>query len=291
MDHLEVFNAHRSLLFSLAYDMLGSVMDAEDILQETYLRWQAVEEDVESPKAYLATIVTRLCINQLDSAKARREEYIGPWLPEPLVMEEAENPEQVAALADTLSMALLVVLESLTPLERAVYLLRKVFDYEYREIAAMVGKSEANCRQMVSRAQRRILEERPKVESLPYETQHAITQQFVQAWITGDVDGLMALLSEDVVMQADGGGKVIAARHWLSGMDEVIRVLIGVRKLAPPNTTGRFVTVNGQPGIVIETDGQPLNVVVLDIIGGRIRRIFHVLNPDKLRRVPRSKSK
>ncbi|HEX8746521.1 MAG TPA: sigma-70 family RNA polymerase sigma factor, partial [Pyrinomonadaceae bacterium] len=181
MERLEIFNEHRRLLFSLAYRMLGSVADAEDMVQETFLRWQAApEEEIKAPKAYLSTIVTNLCINHLTSARRRREEYVGPWLPEPLIADESQDPMRNIQMADSLSMAFMVLLESLTPTERACFLLREVFDYEYEEIASMVGKSEANCRQMVSRARLHVRERRPRFD-VSSEKKTRLTEQFMQA--------------------------------------------------------------------------------------------------------------
>lgn len=289
MMQLETFNQHRPLLFSIAYHMLGSVMDAEDMVQETYLRWQALDvSSIEAPKAYLSTIITRLCINQQTSAQAKREDYIGPWLPEPIVTDLNANPESAAQLAEMLSMAFLVILESLSPVERAVYLLRKVFDYDYADIAVMLGKTEANCRQIVSRVQRRLWSERPPIETPSEAEQQSLISNFLQAWTAGDLDTLLSLLAEDVVLHSDGGGKVAAARRLLVGSQDVCRLLIGIAKTAPKGIRVEVVRVNGQAGLMSILNGQPVNVLVVELAAGRIRRIFNIVNPDKLQHITRS---
>jgi RNA polymerase sigma-70 factor, ECF subfamily len=284
MDTLGVFNQHRPLLFSIAYNMLGSAMDAEDMVQEVYLRWME-SAAVESPKAYLAAIVTNLCINHLQSAKVQREEYFGPWLPEPLVT-EPNDPQQSAALAETLSMAFLVMLESCTPQERAALLLRQVFDYEYSEIAPMLGKSEAACRQLVSRAKQRITAQRHRAIA-PVSTEHQqIVTQFLQACIIGDMPTLMKLLAVDCVLRSDGGGKASTAIYPVISADKVARFFIGVLKKAPAKSSARIMPVNGLPGIVGYVDGQPVLVIALQVVDRKIQNIYSILNPDKLQRVP-----
>jgi RNA polymerase sigma-70 factor (ECF subfamily) len=216
MDRLETFNQYRPLLFSIAYRMLGSVMDAEDMVQETYLRWeQAYGNEIQSPKAYLSAIITRLCIDQLRSARAQREVYPGPWLPEPLITGEPAGTADIAALNESLSMAFLILLEKLPPVERAVFLLREVFDYPYGDIAAIVNKSEANCRQMVSRSKAYIAAGRPRFEVSPAEQQQ-LTSQFIEACTAGDLDNLVNILAEDIILWSDGGGKGAAARQPIS---------------------------------------------------------------------------
>lgn len=287
MDRLEIFNEHRRLLFSLAYRMLGAVADAEDIVQEAYLRWQtASEEEVRAPKAYLSTIVTNLCINQLQSARRRREEYIGPWLPEPLITDENLDPMRNIQMADSLSMAFMILLESLSPTERACFLLREVFDYDYEEVARMVGKSEANCRQMVSRARQHVRERRTRFD-VSNEMQSRLTEQFMKACASGDLQGLMSILAEDVSVTSDGGGKVTAARKPIHGADRVARFLTGlVNKAGTERISVRPTEVNGQPGFITYLDGHLINVVALDIADDRIRDIYIVVNPDKLRNLP-----
>jgi RNA polymerase sigma-70 factor, ECF subfamily len=283
MDKLELFNQHRPLLFSIAYDMLGSAMDAEDIVQEVYLRWMD-SPAVESPKAYLAAIVTNLCINHLQSAKVQREEYLGPWLPEPLVT-EPNDPQQAAVLAETLSLAFLVMLERCTPHERAALLLRQVFDYEYSEIAPMLGKSEAACRQLVSRAKQRITAQPHRATAPTSEHQQLVTQ-FLEACMAGDLPTLMNLLAVDCILRSDGGGKASTAIFPVFGAYKVARFFIGVRKKAPANSTVRIMTINGLPGVVAYVKGTPVLVIALVIEDGQIQNIFSILNPDKLQRVP-----
>ena len=282
----EVFTRHRPLLFSIAYRMLGSVMDAEDMVQETYLRWQqASPDEVRSPKSYLSTVVTRLCIDQLRSAKAQREQYIGPWLPEPLITEETADMDEHLALADSLSMAFLVLLERLAPVERAVFLLREVFDYPYPEIARIVDKSEANCRQLVRRARQHVAEHRQRFHPSP-EQMEQIAQRFLQAAASGDMQGLLDLLTEDVTLWSDGGGKVAAALNPIYGADKVARFFLGIAKKAPPKFSVRPARVNGGAGFILYDGMQPYGVITADTTEGKISGIRVVVNPDKLRRIP-----
>jgi RNA polymerase sigma-70 factor, ECF subfamily len=271
------FDLHRPLLFSIAYRMLGSVMDAEDVVQEAYLRWQrAPEAEVRSPRAYLSAVVTRLCIDQLRSAKARREAYVGPWLPEPL-------PTESVAIDESLSMAFLVLLESLNPTERAVFLLREVFDYDYSEISRLVGKSEENCRQIARRARQSVAARRPRFESSP-EQEERMMGSFLEACFRGDMVGL---LSEDVTLWSDGGGKTRAALNPIHGADKVARFLFGILRKAPPGFVVRRAQVNGRPGLIgYLEDGSPHSVVTFDVAEGCIRAIRLVVNPEKLRAVP-----
>src|SRR2546427_1932457 len=207
----EVFAEVRPILFSIAYRMLGSVMDAEDVVQEAYLRWQeASDDDVRSPRAYLATMVTRLCINQLRSARVQREAYVGPWLPEPLVTEHTPDPSGSVELAESLSMAFLVLLERLSAIERAVFLLHEVFDFEYPEIARIVDKSEANCRQIFARAKKRVESSHARFPA-SVEEAGRLLERFTRATAAGDMDGLLAVLAEDITLWPDGGGKAPGA--------------------------------------------------------------------------------
>jgi RNA polymerase sigma-70 factor (ECF subfamily) len=283
-DQAGVFDRHRQLLFSIAYRMLGSVLDAEDVVQEAYLRWQRVSEaEVRSPRAYLSAVVTRLCIDQLRSAKARREEYVGPWLPEPLPTEPAPDAD---VLDESLSMAFLVLLESLTPTERAVFLLREVFDYDYDEISRLVGKSEENCRQIARRARQSVAARRPRFESSPGQEERLVGS-FLEACLGGDMEGLLALLSEDVTLWSDGGGKTRAALNSIHGADKVARFLFGILRKAPPGFLVRRASINGRPGLVgYFEDGRPQSVVTFDVAEGIIRAIRLVVNPEKLRAVP-----
>ena len=284
----EDFERHRSLLFSIAYRMLGSVTDAEDVVQEAYLRWrQAPEAEVRSPKSYLSAVVTRLSIDRLRSARVQREEYVGPWLPEPLVSTQAEEGADSIELDESLSMAFLVLLESLNPVERAVFLLREVFDYDYEEISRIVGKSEANCRQIAHRARSAVAARRPRFERSPQQEER-LTERFVEACMSGDMDGLLSLLSEDVTLWSDGGGKVAAAPYPIHGPERVARFLLGVLRIVPPGFFARPTRVNGGPGVVGYVDGQPTSVVALDVADGRLRGVHIVVNPDKLRAIPPS---
>ncbi|HYP41898.1 MAG TPA: RNA polymerase sigma-70 factor [Chloroflexia bacterium] len=281
-DSVEVFNKHRALLFSIAYRMLGSAADAEDILQEAFLRWQrANEEEVRSPRSYLSAVVTRLCIDQLRSAKARREVYVGPWLPEPIMTQHMPDMTGTQELAESLSIAFLVVLESLSPVERAVFLLREVFGYDYAEIARIVGKSEANCRQITHRAQQRIHERRPRFHAT-HEQQERVTQEFMRACANGNLHGLMALLTNNAVLMSDGGGKAQAARNPIYGPNNIARFILGILAKSPPNVSIRLDEVNGQPGIVTSLAGETIAVLVLDVQDEQIRGVHIVANPDKL---------
>jgi RNA polymerase sigma-70 factor, ECF subfamily len=282
------FERHRSLLFSIAYRMLGSVADAEDIVQEAYLRWREVPEaEVRSPKSYLAAVVTRLSIDRLRSAQVQREEYIGPWLPEPLVTNRAEEGADLVEVDESLSLAFLVVLESLNPVERAVFLLREVFDYDYEEISGIVGKSEANCRQIARRARSAVAARRPRFERSP-EQEERLTRRFVETCMNGDMEGLLKLLSEDVKLWSDGGGKVAAAPYPIYGPEGVARFLLRVLRTVPPEFSARLTRVNGGPGVVGYVDGYPTSVVALDVADGYVQGIRIVVNPEKLRAIPPS---
>lgn len=288
-DHLATFQRHRPLLFALAYRMLGSATEAEDILQDAYLRFHAVPlSAVTSPKAYLSTIVTRLCVNQLTSARARREAYVGPWLPEPILSTdhpELTNPEARAVAFDSVSMAFLVLLERLTPAERAVLLLRDVFDYEYDEIAEMLDKSEAACRKLFSRAKDHVAADHPRFQ-VSQEEHRRLLEEFMRAAGSGDLDGLRTLLAENVTFWADGGGKVRgAALQPVRGPVDVARFVIGVTARFMPAGGQRSVAdVNGKPTLLIRhPDGAPAIVVSIEVEHGRIRNIWAIANPDKLR--------
>lgn len=280
----EDFERHRSLLFSIAYRMLGSVAEAEDVVQEAYLRWREVPEgEVRSPKSYLSAVVTRLSIDRLRSA--RREEYIGPWLPEPLISDRAEELAAHDELDESLSMAFLVLLESLNPVERAVFLLREVFDYDYEEISSIVRKSEANCRQIARRARQSVAARRPRFER-SLKKEKMLTERFVEACMSGDMEGLLELLSEDVTLWSDGGGKVAAAPYPIHGPEKVARFLVGVLRTVPPGFFAHPARVNGGPGAIGYVDDHLTGVVALDVAEGRIHRVRIVVNPDKLRTVP-----
>lgn len=266
--------------------MLGSAMEAEDILQEAFLRVKDIsEEDIENPKAYLSTIVTRLCLNQLNSASHKREHYYGPWLPEPVLTTGlAEQPESLALQHDSLSMAFMVMLEQLNPAERAIFLLREVFDYSYDEIATMVGKSEIACRKTLSRAKQKLQEERPRFRA-SVEQHRKLLHQFMDAVSTGNMDGLVQTLTTDVIMVTDGGGKATAAVYPLHGVDVVGPFLLGTRSFVPASATFSIVLINGRPGLVIkDANGQPLTVIQIQVgESGRITEVYAISNPDKLK--------
>jgi RNA polymerase sigma-70 factor (ECF subfamily) len=283
----ELYGELRPLVFSIAYRMLGSVAEAEDVVQDAFLRFHRAHEhaeEIESPKAYLATVATRLAIDQLRSARVRRERYVGPWLPEPLVVDTAPDAAQHAEIADSLSLAFLVLLESLTPVERAVFLLHDVFDYGFDEIARIVGKSPDNCRQLAVRARRHLDEAKPRFE-VTRQRREELASRFFAATVEGVVDGLVRMLAADAVFYGDGGGKVSgAATRPVYGADRVARMLIGiVRKARPYGLTPRRVTVNGRPGAVFAwPDGTIVDVIALDIAGDVVQTVHSVLNPDKL---------
>ncbi|HEY1291643.1 MAG TPA: RNA polymerase sigma-70 factor [Chloroflexota bacterium] len=283
-DRVEVFEQQRSYLFSIAYRLLGSVSDAEDILQEAFLRWdRARSEDVRSPRAFLATVVVRLCMDELRSARARREVYVGTWLPEPLVTTGRSDLTDSVVLRESLSFAFLLMLEKLSPLERAVFVLREVFDYDYAEIAPTVGKSEANCRQVFHRARQRLAGDESRFETTR-EHQEQLTRQFLRAINAGDVQGLVSLLAEDVVSVSDGGGKAAAALRPVHSRDRVIRGFLGnLQKVRPDRAW--IEEINGQPAIVSTRDGQPYGVLLLDLSAGQVRTLYSVVNPDKLRSI------
>lgn len=283
------FEAERGQLFGIAYRMLGSVHEAEDVLQDAWLRWRAADRaEVERPAAYLVRLVTRLCIDVLRSARARRMEYVGPWLPEPLVEANVDDLSFDAAahqgLADDLSQAFLLMLERLSPTERAVFLLKESFGFSYRDIAPVVGKTEENCRQIDRRAHQR-LADGGRVRPAEPAVHERLLYSFLRATRDGDVDGLLAVLAADVVTYSDGGGKVTAARRPVEGASNVARFLAGLAAKAPPGTEFRIARVNGRPGLLTFVGGALFNVLTIYVEDGRIRRIFVVLNPDKLPRL------
>jgi RNA polymerase sigma-70 factor (ECF subfamily) len=282
---LNDFERHRSVLFALAYRMLGSVMDADDIVQEAFLRWQeAPTSQVEAPKAYLQRIVTRLCIDHLRSARVRRELYVGPWLPEPLIQSEDVDPAAAADLADSLSLGFLRLLERLTPLERAVFLLHDVFGYTYEEVAQVVGKSAVHCRQLGHRARAWLVAERPRFPATPAQVDQ-ITRQFIHTCSDGDMQGLLALFAADITLWPDGGGKPGAMRNPIVGADRVTRFLLGVRRKVPFPSVLQPVRMNGQPGILWLIAGRLMCAMALELDRGAIRAIYWVYNPDKLQAI------
>ncbi len=280
------FEAHRPLMFSIAYRMLGSATEAEDIVQEAYLRYQSVApEQIRSHKALLTKVITRLCLDHLESAQVRRETYIGPWLPEPVLTaaDDTFAPAKQAELHDSLSIAFLTLLEDLTPLERAVFLLREVFDYEYAEIAQIVGRDEAACRQLSSRAKKHLAEHRPRFKPSA-ETQRQMLDQFVAATRSGDMDGLMQLLSEDVVLWADGGGKARgAAIYPLRGRSAVAQFMLATPRLLTGAYQVELAEVNDELAMIIRAEGTVRIVLTLTVDEGRVAEIRAIGNPDKLK--------
>lgn len=283
MPHEAQFEEYRPLLFSLAYRMLGTRSDAEDIVQEAYLRWRdAPVEEVRAPKPYLTTVVARLSLDSLKSARHKRETYVGEWLPEPIV--EPPGTTKVE-MAESLSLAFLHILETLTPDERVAFLLREVFDADYSEIAATLETSEANCRQLIARAKKHIRDRRPRFQ-VDRDRQQNVLQQFLFACQTGDPSQLLPLLSPNVVMHSDGGGKVRATINPIYGSDKVQRFFKGLAKKGVAiGITTRWVTVNGAPGALLMQGENPYAVVSIQLDEcGQILTIFLVSNPDKLPR-------
>jgi RNA polymerase sigma-70 factor, ECF subfamily len=274
----------RPYLFAIAYRMLGSVAEAEDVVQEAFLRYHEADVAAESPKAYLATVTTRLAIDQLRSARVRREVYPGEWLPEPLVDDEAARH---AETADSLSLTFLHLLEKLSPVERAVFLLREVFDYPYDEIGRIVGKSPDNCRQILTRARRHIDEGRRRFD-VSREEREEVAGRFIAAWEEGETDALVKLLAADATVYGDGGGKAPAVPMPLVGAERVAKALIGWgRQAHERGITHRPARVNGEPGLVFyDVDGHALWVAALEIAEGVVVAVRSVLNPDKLVHVP-----
>ncbi len=273
------FEEWRSLLFGIAYRMLGSAADAEDVVQDACVRWiRRRDETIESVRSYLVTIVTRLCLDQLDSARAKRVTYPRPWLPEPVADDEPWAAEQ----ADSLSLAFLVLLEELTPLERATYLLHDIFSYSFEEVAESLGRSPAACRQLGARARRHIEERRQRFDA---DLRHGreLTDRFLAACATGDLSGLLSMLSDDVVVWTDGGGKVRAAMRPVVGPQRSSRFLMNVAKKA--HGLPRAAVLNGQPASVFVDDGAVVAALVLDILDGMIVAVRVVSNPDKLARL------
>ncbi|HEY7272732.1 MAG TPA: RNA polymerase sigma-70 factor [Actinoplanes sp.] len=283
MTRTEEFQELRPLLFAIAYRILGSVSEAEDAVQDTWLRYEATPTQPTSTKAFLSAVVTRISIDVLRSARSRREAYVGPWFPEPLLSDPYEDPERSAELADSLSMAALVLLERLSPLERAVFVLREVFGFGFPEIASAVGRSEAACRQLAVRARQHMDAGRPRFEADRKERAE-LAGRFFDAFREGDVDGLRELLAGDVAMVGDGGGKAPQWPRSIAGAENVARVFAAT---APPFAQVGVVLepheVNGQPGAIFrDRDGKVLSILVLDILDGRIQTIRAVINPDKL---------
>ena len=293
-DAARVFDEHRGLLVSVAYRVLGSVTDAEDTVQEAWLRWSGVDHtEVADPRAFLVRVTTRLAIDRLRRAKARRESYVGPWLPEPILTGRGDLAED-AAMAESVSMAMLVVLETLSPLERAVFVLREAFGMPHSEIADVLGRKEEAVRQLARRARGHVRERRTRFDADRTE-QRRVTERFLEAATGGDLEGLMAVLSPGVTLVADGGGRALAPRRPVQGAEKVARFLVAI---ANEEKTARFLEsvgsepsgeirlhptqVNGGPGLVITAGGEPVSALVLDVYDGMVRTIRLVANPEKL---------
>ena len=288
MAEVDLFQAHRSRLFGVAYRMLGSASDAEDVVQDAWLRYSnARPADLRSPAAYLTTIVTRLCLDRLKSARTAREEYVGPWLPEPLVTDEAPGPERSVARAESVTLAFMVLLETLSPEERAVFLLREVFDHEYDEIAGMLDTTPANCRQLFHRAKTHIADRRPRFREAAGE-KRSLASRFVAALRDGDADELTSVLAEDVGFWSDGGGKVLAARRPVFGREQVALMLAGFKRTAPAagvdlqTVTLDIAAVNGEPAMIMRVAGRLDSVYAFTVKDDVIAAIHVVRNPDKL---------
>ncbi|MFI0864764.1 RNA polymerase sigma-70 factor [Streptomyces smyrnaeus] len=283
MSKVEEFEELRPLLFSIAYRILGSVSEAEDVVQETWLRFDGSATRPTSTKSFLSATVTRLSIDVLRSARVRREEYVGPWFPEPLLSDPYEDPARAAELADSVSMAALLLLERLSPLERSVFVLREVFGFGFDEVAEAVGRSEAACRQLLVRARQHMRAGRPRFEADRQERQELATR-FFDAFRDGDVVGLRELLAADVSMAGDGGGKAPQLARSVVGAENVARLLVSVLHLmARVEVTFEPQEINGRPGAIFrDRDGKVLHILVLEVLGGRIQTIRSVINPDKL---------
>lgn len=280
---IENFESYRSLLFSIAYRMLGSASEADDIVQEAYLRYRtAPAGEIRSLKAYLSTVVTHLCLDYLKSARTQREQYIGPWLPEPVLTTDSSiRLFETAEQHESIALAFLVLLETLNPVERAVFLLHEVFDYTYQEIAEMLGKSPANCRQLCHRAKESIAGRRQRFTP-SRETQLQLMGRFLAACQEGDVQGFMDILAHDVINWSDGGGKAVAARRPISGAAAVAHFWLALSRKAPSDFSLTLEEINGSPAFLLWIGDSLLSVVTFEVIDDRIQGIRNVMNPDKL---------
>ncbi len=284
-DAAALFEEHRPVLAGVAYRMLGRVADAEDVVQEAWLRWSAEDRrEVRAPRAYLVRITTRLAVDRLRQVQSRRETYVGPWLPEPLATDfAADVPDTAerAVLAESVSLAVLVVLESLSPLERAVFVLREAFGFPYGEIAAALDKSDAAVRQLAGRARKHVEERRPRFAVDPAERRD-LTERFLAAATGGDLGELLALLAPGARLVGDGGGKARLSLRVMESADKVARFLLGVAKKTVPGTEFRFAELNGGPALLIVVDGEVDGVVQIDVAEGLIQTVYLMRNPDKL---------
>lgn len=281
-EHAERFTLLRPLLFTIAYEILGSATDADDALQESYLRWAEVDlATVRDSRAYLAQLVTRQALNTLRSQVRRREDYIGPWLPEPLLVDEHDGAADVV-LAESVSVAMLVVLETLSPDERAVFVLREVFGFSHDDIASAIGKSAVAVRQMAHRARQHVHARRRRFDTVDARESERITTEFLTAAITGDLQGLMSMLAPDVVFTADSDGKASAARRPVLGAEKVARLMIGLMTRAGPEYRLELTTYNGAPAMIAYRDDEPDSVFTIEVSDGRISHFYVIRNPEKL---------
>jgi len=279
-----IFNHHRDRLWGVAYRVLGRVNDVEDVVQDTWLRWSGVRvEEVDDPEAYLVRVATRLAIDRLRSAQARRELYVGPWLPEP-VLTSPDIAESIA-LADSVSTAMLLVLEALSPLERAVFVLREAFGYSYADIAGFVGRSEPSVRQTARRAREHVEEDQVRYDT-DQSTRAAVTERFLDACVGGDLARLMEVLAPEVTLVSDGGGLAPAPRKAIDGWELVARALVTFAGRMPQAPSTHMVQLNGGPGIVVCSAGTPVVAISLHLVDGRVRTIHLVSNPEKLAGIP-----
>lgn len=281
-EHAERFILLRPLLFTIAYEILGSATEADDVLQDSYLRWSGVDlAAVRDTKSYLAQLVTRQALNTLRSQARRREDYVGPWLPEPLLLDETDASSDVV-LAESVSMAMLVVLETLSPDERAVFVLREVFGFNHDDIASAVGKSTTAVRQIAHRAREHVHSRRKRFEPVDRGTSDQITTQFLVAAATGDLQGLMAMLAPDVVFTSDSDGKVSAARRPVLGAEKVARLLVGLMSRAGSEYRVELASYNSAPAAIVYRDDRPDSVFMIEVIDGKITNFYAMRNPEKL---------
>ena len=281
-EHAERFTLLRPLLFTIAYEILGSATESDDVLQDSYLRWAAVDlSTVNDTKSYLAQLVTRQALNALRAGARRREEYVGPWLPEPLLLDD-QDPSADVVLAESVSMAMLVLLETLSPDERAVFVLREVFGFDYAEIADAVGKPAPTVRQVAHRAREHVRSRRKRFDTVDPQRNAEITAQFLATAASGDVDALMAMLAPDATWMADSGGKVSAARRPVVGAERVARAIAGLIRIAGPELRVEMVTCNSAPAVLLYLGEQLEGVITLEIAEDKITNFYVMRNPDKL---------
>jgi len=281
------FQAHRPLLLNIAYRMLGSYAEAEDVVQEAWLRWHAQDQEIQTPKPWLTRTVTRLCLDSLKSARSKRETYVGSWLPEPVPTDKPSPFGDAVELADSLSLALLAVLERLSPMERAAFLLREIFDYSYKQLADILDVSEENCRQIAHRARARVRSERPKFKVDPQEREDLL-QRFGQAAASGELENLVALFHEGITLWSDGGGKVKATLRPVYGPQKVARFFRGIKDKIPTDLSIQIRQINGEAALVYMLGQEPFSVIALDVEDGLIRGVLMVRNPEKLKQIKAS---